>query len=251
MNPWIHSPVLGTSSRRRSNADEAKRGNPIVASDFSSSSSKSFAGDRKVGTSDGSATCRDFEQQLRLARDGNPIARGRVLQQFWLALLHDARREMPYDLRSKGGGSDLVQETMLDAHRDFAQFTGRTEREFFTWLQCLLRHNFSNFARAYRTHAKRDIKRETTLSVESEEPVYDRRRPVVASADERVVDRESRESYRRAIERMPHEIRELMCLRFDQRLTYSDIGGRLGLTAEAARKLLTRTLRLLGKDLDG
>jgi RNA polymerase sigma-70 factor, ECF subfamily len=42
---------------------------------------------------------------------------------------------MPYDLQAKGGGSDLVQETLLDAHKDFDRFTGRTEQEFLAWLQ--------------------------------------------------------------------------------------------------------------------
>jgi hypothetical protein len=39
-------------------------------------------------------------------------------------------------------------------------------------------------------------------------------------------------------------------LRFDERLRFSEIGERLGMTADAARKLLTRTLRLLGSELD-
>jgi RNA polymerase sigma-70 factor (ECF subfamily) len=198
----------------------------------------------------GIQVCADFEQLLDRARDGDPLARGRILQQFWLALLHDARRDMPHDLRAKGGGSDLVQETILDAHKDFEQFTGRTEQEFFAWLQCLLRHNFSNFLRAYRKQAKREIRREVPLLFESDEPAYDRRRSALGSGGEEVINSESRECYRRAIELMPDEIRELIRLRFDERLTYHDIGGRLGLTAEAARKLLTRTLRLLAKDLE-
>ena len=52
------------------------------------------------------------------------------------------------------------------------------------------------------------------------------------------------------LEQMPPEISELMRLRFDARLTYSDIAGRLGMTADSARKLLTRTLRLLGDELE-
>jgi hypothetical protein len=54
-------------------------------------------------------TSRDFEHLLARARSGDPEARGRVLQQFWLTLLRDARSDMPYDLQAKGGGSDLVQ----------------------------------------------------------------------------------------------------------------------------------------------
>src|SRR5262245_34953130 len=59
------------------------------------------------------SACRGFTQLLESARAGDAYARGRLLQQFWAALLHDARRDLPVDLQAKGGASDLVQETML------------------------------------------------------------------------------------------------------------------------------------------
>ena len=66
---------------------------------------------------------------------------------------------------------------------------------------------------------------------------------------EAVIRQESSERYRKALDRMPAEIGELVRLRFDARLTYPDIASRLGMTAEGVRKLLTRTLRLLGEEL--
>jgi RNA polymerase sigma-70 factor (ECF subfamily) len=192
----------------------------------------------------GGAACRDFENLLGRSRAGDNDARGRVLQQFWQALLHDARRDLPPDLQPKGGASDLVQETMLDAHKDFDRFHGYTEGEFFAWLQCLLRHNFANFARAYRTHAKRQLKREEPLLAAAGHRLADE------SPSEGAIRRESSERFRRAIGQMPGDLRDLITLRFDEGLTYADIGRRLGLTAEAVRKLLIRTLRLLGDELE-
>lgn len=191
----------------------------------------------------------DFGLLLEQARFGDNDARGRVLQYFWLALLEDAKRDLPWDLRPKAGGSDLVQETMLDAHRDFDQFTGRTGEEFFIWLRCLLRHNFANFARAYRTRAKRQVSREVPLLAELDQVITDERRPGPDSPAEGAIRFEANERYSRAVERAPDEIRELIRLQFDARLKYDEIGDRIGLTAEAARKLLTRTLRLLGEGL--
>ena len=37
-------------------------------------------------------------------------------------------------LRVKEGDSDIVQQTMLDAHRDFPDFQGKTEVELRAWL---------------------------------------------------------------------------------------------------------------------
>jgi RNA polymerase sigma-70 factor (subfamily 1) len=193
--------------------------------------------------------CTNFELLLARARSGDPEARGRVLQQFWLALLHDARRDLPYDLRSKGGGSDLVQETMLDAHKDFAHFTGRSEWEFLAWLQCLLQQNFSNFIRAYRNKAKRQVSREVPLPTECGRPHDDGRGDATDSPTGTAIRREWSERFRRALERLPGEIGELIRMRFDDHQTYAEIGVRLDMSAEAARKLLTRTLRLLAEEL--
>jgi RNA polymerase sigma factor (sigma-70 family) len=83
----------------------------------------------------------------------------------------------------------------------------------------------------------------------SDQFVVDERRPAPESPPEVAIRSEARVRYSRALERAPDEIRELIRLRFDERLTFSDIGERMGFTAEAARKLLTRTLRLLGNEL--
>jgi RNA polymerase sigma-70 factor (ECF subfamily) len=192
----------------------------------------------------------DFERLLARARAGDADARGRVLQEFWLALLHEARRDLPADLRAKGGGSDLVQETMLDAHRDFHRFAGRTREQFFSWLLCLLRHNFSNFLRAYRSQAKRQIQREEPLRTGWTQVPVSRDGPGIDSPTDVAIRQESRVRLRQSVERLPDEIRELLRLRFDEHRSFRDIGDRLAMTAEGARKLLTRTLRLLGNELE-
>src|SRR5262245_44071679 len=45
----------------------------------------------------------EFDDLLARARFGDLDARGRILNQFWLALLHEARRNFPADLQAKGG----------------------------------------------------------------------------------------------------------------------------------------------------
>ena len=44
-------------------------------------------------------------------------------------------------LRLRLDPSDLVQETFLEAHRDFPRFTGPTERELLAWLRRILARN--------------------------------------------------------------------------------------------------------------
>jgi DNA-directed RNA polymerase specialized sigma24 family protein len=64
-------------------------------------------------------------------------------------------QELDPELRAKGGGSDLVQETFLKAHRHFDQFHGRAEEELLAWSRRLLLNNLADFRRRYQETQKR------------------------------------------------------------------------------------------------
>src|SRR5437870_8093656 len=89
-------------------------------------------------------------QWLAEARAGSPEALGQMLEACRGYLLLVAQRELAPDLRAKGGASDLVQETFLEAQRDFPRFSGRSEAELLAWLRRLLLNNLANFTRHYR-----------------------------------------------------------------------------------------------------
>lgn len=105
----------------------------------------------------------DLERLLAAARDGAPDGLGRLLDACRGYLLLLARQELRDDLRAKGGSSDLVQETCLEAHRDFARFRGTTAAELLAWLRQLLRNNARDFTRQYAGGGKRDPLREVPL----------------------------------------------------------------------------------------
>jgi RNA polymerase sigma-70 factor (ECF subfamily) len=109
----------------------------------------------------------DPTDRLAAARAGSQEALGEALEACRHYLLLIADRELDPDLRAKGGASDLVQETFLEAHRDFPRFEGKTESELLAWLRQLLLHNLSNFTRRYRATAKREVTREIPLGAGS------------------------------------------------------------------------------------
>jgi len=76
------------------------------------------------------------------------------------------------------------------------------------------------------------------------------RRAAPESPSDVAIRRESAERLSRSAARLPHEIGELLRLRFGERLSFPAVGNRLGMHADSARKLITRTLRLLGDELD-
>src|SRR5450755_4190289 len=67
---------------------------------------------------------RHLEAWLTAARSGNGDSLGLVLEICRNYLLEIANAELGEDLQAKAGGSDLVQQTFLEAQRDFGQFRG-------------------------------------------------------------------------------------------------------------------------------
>src|SRR5437773_1135902 len=108
----------------------------------------------------------DPEQLLSLARAGNEAARGQLLELYrnYLALL--AQLQIGRRLQGKVDAADLVQETFLKAHRDFACFRGSTEAELVGWLRQILALNVAYLVRHYCATQCRDVRLERQLSVE-------------------------------------------------------------------------------------
>src|SRR5215472_3181235 len=96
---------------------------------------------------------------LARARAGDREALGRALEVCRRYLLLIAERQLDDDLRAKGGASDLVQETFLEAQRDFARFEGTSPEELRAWLRQVLLHNVGAFTRRYRGTTKRAVGR--------------------------------------------------------------------------------------------
>src|SRR6476469_3440074 len=97
---------------------------------------------------------------LAQARAGDPAALGRLLDQHRLYLSVLARVQLDRVLQAKVDASDVVQETFLEAHRDFPQFRGQTAGELVAWLRQILSRNLANQARHYRDTRRRDVRRE-------------------------------------------------------------------------------------------
>ena len=75
---------------------------------------------------------------LEQARRGDDAALGQLLELYRNYLRLVARSLISAALRVKLEPSDLVQETFLKAHREFAQFAGRSEPELVAWLRQIL-----------------------------------------------------------------------------------------------------------------
>ncbi len=137
---------------------------------------------------------------------------------------------------------DLVNETMLEAYRDFGQFRGETYGEFVIWLRTILMHNHCNDMRT--------IHRRRSLSIESWRdgrwPDEEQAEASLAGRDESPLNRSIRLEMHRSLDEavlnLPEAQRQLIVWRFEERLTYQEIGARLGCSAVSARKSCLRVL---------
>jgi RNA polymerase sigma-70 factor, ECF subfamily len=189
----------------------------------------------------------EFLARLRKARAGDREELGRLLETFRVILTHRYRRLVPAHVRARFSISDVVQQTMIEAWRDFDQFQSDSEEELLRWLQHLLLNNFRNLLRDLCLAAKRDVRRETLVGIRQpaghspQEP----QSPEPSPLDE-VCWREDEQSLRSAIATLPEHYQQAIRGRIEG-LTYDEIGRRIGCSSGAARKLYTRALLWLGQ----
>jgi RNA polymerase sigma-70 factor, ECF subfamily len=189
------------------------------------------------------ATPAELRKLLDEARAGSREAIGTALELCRNYLLAIANGELKPALRAKGGASDLVQQTFLEAQRDFAQFDGATLEAIQAWLKQLLLHNVTDFARAYENTAKRQLKREQMLPGGSTSDAHLPAGTPTASVE--AVAAEEAAQLRAAIDTLPEDYRAVILLRYEGEHSFAEIAQRLGRTENAVRKLWFRAVERL------
>src|SRR5262245_11894441 len=186
---------------------------------------------------------------LKAARAGSSEALGRLLEECQNYLLLVANREIGDDLRAKAGASDIVQETFLEAQRDFQRFEGATPAEFRGWLRRLLLNNMANVARRYTGTGKRDPRRDGMLKRDASAGGLQLTGADATPSRILVAEEEQRELLN-AINRLPGHYRDAILFRHRDGMSYAEIGEKLGRTPEAVRKLWARAVELLQELLE-
>jgi RNA polymerase sigma-70 factor (ECF subfamily) len=196
----------------------------------------------------GSGACENeaFHRQLEAARQGDREALGRAIQPFRQFLLMIAERELAPELKAKEGASDLVQDTLMEAHRHFPKFEGGTRAELRAWLRRILLHRVSHTVRGYRRAGKRQISREISLDAAGPS-----RAPAellaadTTSPSGKAARREEEAALVAALDRLPERLRQVIVWRHQEECTFDEIGRRLDRSNVAARKLWLRAIERL------
>jgi RNA polymerase sigma-70 factor (ECF subfamily) len=184
------------------------------------------------------------------ARGGCEAAMNRLFAGCRAYLLAVANQVLPGDVRAKLGGSDIVQETLLQVQRNFDRFQGASEGELLAWLRGAVLNNAQRAARLYRDTQKRELRREISIDValsgaEREELVD----PAMRSPGSDALAAEEAAQLKSALARLPEDYQRVIELRNWECLPFAEVGNRLGRTSEAARKLWSRAVTQLKSEI--
>lgn len=189
---------------------------------------------------------------IRRAREGDAGARDELfgMCRSYLGLV--ARAQVESWLRVKVDASDVVQQTLMEAHRDFARFDGGGEQEWLAWLRRILAHNVADFVRHYRGTAKRQARREVPIRDPGDTGVYggapEPAAPDATPSQELVrLDNELRVAA--AVAALAPDYQEVIVLRNLQRLSFNEVAEQMGRTRPAVQMLWMRAIRKLQEAL--
>jgi RNA polymerase sigma-70 factor, ECF subfamily len=187
----------------------------------------------------------ELDGLLEAARAGQTCALGHVLQSCRGYLLAIADREFDSQLGGKAGASDLVQETFLEAQRDFSGFRGTTEAELLAWLRRLLLNNLSNFSRGFYACDKRRLSRELPL-----DDIDIAGGTAEPSPSQCAMRAEETDALLQALARLSEEDRRLIERRYREELSFNQIAERMGCSAKIVRRLWGEAVERLQRELD-
>ena len=169
------------------------------------------------------------------------------LSRFRPYLLMLARSQFDDTLQPKLDESDIVQQTLLDAHQSLANFRGKSDQEKAVWLQQILARNLVDELRRYR-RGKRNVRLEASLQASFTESSArmerwlandDRTPSQCAMANEQLL------ALAAALLRLPEDQRKAVELHHLQGHSSAVVAARMQRTEVAVAGLLRRGLKKL------
>ena len=192
---------------------------------------------------------------LVLARRGDDAARNQLFAACRSYVGLRARIQMEKRLQGKVDASDLVQQSMLDAHRGFEEFSGTTPDEWFAWLNRVVARNAVDLVRHYIVAERRAIGREHSLqgngSADSDAAMPHEPAAAAQTPSQVVMQWERQLELAAAIERLPADYREVVVMRNILQLPFEEVARRLGRTTGAAQMLWMRAVEKLRGEMRG
>jgi RNA polymerase sigma-70 factor, ECF subfamily len=240
LGAFPHFPWHFMSPHRRSGGAAKKSSRPAASDSAPARGPAASSGRSKV-----------TRELLSRARQGDGESLGELLTLYRNYLSLMATTQLERRLRPRVSPSDIVQETMLKAHRHFAQFKGCSEAEFLAWLRQILLSSLAHFVERHLLAAKRNIRRE--ISIEDCADLAGGASPGAnalgtprgESPSTAVRQREASQILSDHLGELSPRYREVLLLRNIQGLSFDEIAIQFHCTPAAVRMLWLRAIQKL------
>ena len=184
---------------------------------------------------------------LERAKGGDSAALGDLMELFREQLLAAADSGLAPAAQAKAAASDIVQETFLEAQRLFARFRGEHAEQFRAWLRAILDFKLKEHHNRFFNSQKRQLDRERSLDhgpLRDELPGDAKTPSSVAARNEDLAELTA------AMDRLPEKYRQVIVWHHWEKLTFVEIGRRLGRSEDAARMLFGRAIARLAREME-
>jgi RNA polymerase sigma-70 factor (ECF subfamily) len=191
-----------------------------------------------------------IQNVLQKAKAGDAASVGELLAVYRDYLLGIAVARLDPRVRARCNPSDVVQETLMEAYRDFHQFRGGLEREFLAWIRQILSNNLARMVELHLLTDKRDLRRERPIeqNVVGESRLERRDYWLTDSGQSPSSAMQRQEQLASMLERinkLPAHYRDVLLLRHIEELSFDAVAERLGKSAGAVRMIWLRALEQL------
>ncbi len=147
-------------------------------------------------------------------------------------------------LQAKFGGSDIIQQSLVDVHQNISDFRGNTAFELRAWLARLARNNFIDMDRHFRQAQRRDVRREQPVDTNA-----GLQSPLTTPSGVLVHDEDEARLWR-AVGQLSQRDQEILRLKHQEGLMHGQIAALMGTTEDAVRKRYSRAIAVLRRQLE-
>jgi RNA polymerase sigma-70 factor (ECF subfamily) len=194
------------------------------------------------------------EELVERAAGGDESARQRLLAKHRERLKRMVAAHLDRRLSGRVDPSDIVQEALFEAFREFSDYLRRRPLPVYPWLRQLAWERLLKWHRAHIKVQKRSVGREERCELNlPEESAVQLAQCLVAagtSPSQRMMREELRERVRAALAAAPPRDREILVMRHLEEMSAVEIAATLGITERAAKARHTRALERLRGLLD-
>ncbi len=187
----------------------------------------------------------ELEEQLR---SGNAAAVGPYLDHVRHQLLAFIERQLGSQLRTKIEADDILQETGIEAVRQYEKNSQRDQRPF-SWLCQIAERKIIDAHRHHFGAQKRDAGREKALDLGGDKTGganFMNMLIMSITTPSQAFSRNAREArLAEAVGQLPNEQREAIRMRYVENLPSKEIADKLGKSDASVRIMLSRSIRKL------